>query len=65
MERLGSLVGAMVVDGVEVGGDESPPTNAIVGSELVAMRSSLSQYMGWDLSLSDFSCVVVDMLGKS
>ena len=31
----------MVVDGVEVGGDESSPTEAVVGSALLALRDDL------------------------
>ena len=43
----------MVIDGVEVGGGEPPPANAIVGSELVAMRSDLGEYLGWEVEVHE------------
>ena len=47
-KRLGR-VGAMVVDGVEVGGDESSPTEAVVGGALLALRGDLNEFKGWQV----------------
>ena len=41
----------MVVDGVEVGGDESSPTEAVVGSALLALRGDLSEFEGWQVDV--------------
>ena len=41
----------MVVDGVEVGGDESSPTEAVVGSALLALRDDLSEFEGWQVDV--------------
>ena len=44
-------IGAMVVDGVEVGGDESSPTEAVVGSSLLALRGDLAEFEGWQVDV--------------
>ena len=41
----------MVVDGVEVGGDESSPTEAVVGSSLLALRGDLAEFEGWQVDV--------------
>ena len=37
----------MVVDGVEAGGGDPAPAEAVVGSALVALRDDLHKFMGW------------------
>ena len=41
----------MATSGVEAGGDSPGPAEAIVGSGLVALRSDLSEFMGWVVAL--------------
>ena len=41
----------MVVDGVEVGGDESSPTEAVVGGALLALRGDLNEFNGWHVDV--------------
>ena len=51
MEARPEWIGAMATSGVEAGGDSPGPAEAIVGSGLVALRSDLSEFMGWVVAL--------------
>ena len=43
----------MATSVVEAGGGSPRPAEAIVGSGLVALRSDLSEFMGWVVALQD------------
>ena len=43
----------MVVDGVEAGGGDPAPAEAVVGSALVALRDDLHEFMGWVVEVQD------------
>ena len=43
----------MVVVGVEAGGGDPAPAEAVVGSALVALRDDLREFMGWVVEVQD------------
>ena len=45
------MIGAMATSGVDVGGDDPGPAEAVVGNGLVALRSDLSEFKGWVVAL--------------
>ena len=50
----------MVVDGVEVGGDESSPTEAVVGGALLALRGDLNEFEGWQVDVTSSRALALD-----